>query len=216
MTTNPIIEKTMKNLEKNNIKPYFVETKEEVVPLIKTLINKGESVSNGGSESLKETGVIDLLKSGDYDFIDRTGLEGEELRQAYVRAFGCDTFFCSSNAVTENGELYNVDGNSNRVACIVYGPKQVIMVVGVNKIVRDINEAIERVKCKAAPPNTVRLNLDTPCSKTGKCVSLSKESPFICDGCASPSRVCCNYVVSAQQRHKNRIKVIIVNDNLGY
>ncbi len=216
MTTNPVIEKTMKNLEKNNIKPYFAETKEDVVPIIKTLINKGESVSNGGSESLKETGVTDLLKSGDYDFIDRTGLEGEELRQAYIRAFGCDTFFCSSNAVTENGELYNVDGNSNRVACIVYGPKQVIMVVGVNKIVKNIDEAIERVKCKAAPPNTVRLNLDTPCRKTGKCVSLSKEKSFICDGCASPSRVCCNYVVSAHQRHKNRIKVIIVNENLGY
>lgn len=216
MTINADIEKTMKNLKKNNIKPFFVETKEEVVPLIKTLINKGESVSNGGSESLKQAGVFELLKSGDYDFIDRTGLEGEELRQAYIRAFGCDTFFCSSNAVTENGELYNVDGNSNRVACIVYGPRQVIMVVGVNKIVKNINEAIERVKCKAAPPNTVRLKLNTPCSKTGKCISLMKESPYICDGCASVGRVCCNYVVSAQQRHKDRIKVIIVNENLGY
>lgn len=216
MTINADVEKTMKNLEKNNIKPYFVEKKEDVVPLIKTLIKEGESVSNGGSESLKQTGVIDLLKSGDYDFIDRTGLQGEELRQAYIRAFGCDTFFCSSNAVTENGELYNVDGNSNRVACIVYGPRQVVMVVGVNKIVKNIDEAIERVKCKAAPPNTVRLNLDTPCSKTGKCVSLMKEKPFICDGCASEQRVCCNYVVSAHQRHKDRIKVIIVNEELGY
>ena len=132
------IKKTMENLEKNGIKPYFVETREEVVPLVKTLINKGESVSNGGSQSLKETGVSALLACGDYDFIDRTGLEGEELRQSYIRAFGCDTYFCSSNAVTENGELYNVDGNSNRVACIVYGPRQVIMVVGVNKIVKDI------------------------------------------------------------------------------
>lgn len=210
------IKKTMDNLEKNGIKPYFVETKEEVVPLIKTLVNKGESVSNGGSVTLQETGVMDFLNSGDYDFIDRTGLEGEELRQAYIRAFGCDTFFCSSNAVTENGELYNVDGNSNRVACIVYGPRQVIMVVGVNKIVKDINEAVKRVKEKAAPLNTKRLSCKTPCEATGKCVSLNKEDSLMCDGCASPQRVCCNYVVSAKQRHKDRIKVIFVNENLGY
>lgn len=210
------IEKVMANLEKNGIKPYFVETKQEVVPLVKTLISKGESVSNGGSQSLKETGVMDLLNCGDYDFIDRTGLQGEELRQAYVRAFGCDTFFCSSNAVTENGELYNVDGNSNRVACIVYGPKQVIMVVGKNKIVKDINEAINRVKTVAAPANTIRLSCATPCQKTGKCISLTDEGSQICDGCGSEQRICCNYVVSARQRHKDRIKVIIVNENLGY
>ncbi len=210
------IKKTMSNLEKNGFKPYFVESSDEVVPLVKTLIKKGESVSNGGSQSLKQTGVSQLLASGDYDFIDRTGLEGEALRQSYIRAFGCDTYFCSSNAVTENGELYNVDGNSNRVACIVYGPRQVIMVVGINKIVKNINEAFERVKTTAAPPNTVRLNLNTPCSKTGKCVSLLKEDSFVCDGCASESRVCCNYVISAKQRHKDRIKIIIVNENLGY
>lgn len=210
------IEKTIKNLERNGIKPYFVETKEKVVPLIKTLINKGESVSNGGSETLKQCQVFELLKNGDYDFIDRTGLEGEELRGAYIRAFGCDTFFCSSNAVTENGELYNVDGNSNRVACIVYGPRQVIMVVGINKIVKDIDEAVLRVKEQAAPPNTKRLSCKTPCAVTGKCISLNKENPFICDGCASEQRICCNYVVSAKQRHKDRIKLIIVNENLGY
>ncbi len=210
------IETVMRNLEKNGIKPFFVEKKGDVVPLVKKLIHKGESVSNGGSVSLRETGVSDLLCCGDYDFIDRAGLEGEELRQAYIRAFGCDTYFCSSNAVTENGELYNVDGNSNRVACIVYGPRQVIMVVGINKIVKNIDEAVRRVKCNSAPKNTVRLNIDTPCSKTGECVSVSKETSFVCDGCASPGRICCNYVISAKQRHKDRIKVIIVNEHLGY
>lgn len=210
------IEKTIKNLEKNNFKPYFVETKEEVIPLIKTLVNKGESVSNGGSETLKQIGLFDLITNDDYNFIDRTGLEGEELRQSYIAAFGCDTYFCSSNAVTENGELYNVDGNSNRVACIVYGPKQVIMVVGINKIVKDINEAIIRVKKTAAPPNTKRLSCKTPCAYTGECISLSKETPLVCDGCESEQRICCNYVISAKQRHKDRIKVIIVNEALGY
>lgn len=210
------IKKTMANLEKNNMKPYFVETKEKVVSLIKTLIADGESVSHGGSETLKEIGAIELLKSGNYDYIDRSGLEGEALRQSYIRAFGCDTYLTSVNAVTENGELYNVDGNSNRVACIVYGPRQVIAVVGMNKIVADINEAVTRVKTTAAPPNTKRLNCQTPCAVTGECISLNKENPLICDGCESPQRICCNYVISAKQRHKDRIKVIIVNENLGY
>ena len=210
------IEKTIKNLEKNGFKPYFVETKEEVLPLVKSLINKGESVSNGGSESLKETGIFDLIKNGDYNFIDRSGLEGEELRQAYIKAFGCDTYFCSSNAVTENGELYNVDGNSNRVACIVYGPKQVIMVVGVNKLVKNIDDAVKRVKCIAAPKNTNRLEIDTPCRVSGECISLKNQSSELCSGCGGDTRICCNYVVSAKQRHKNRIKIIIVNESLGY
>lgn len=211
------IETTMENLEKNNIKPFYVEKREDVVPLIKTLVKKGESMSCGGSVTLHECEVDKkILKSGDYDFIDRSGLQGEELREAYGKAFMCDTFFTSSNAVTERGELYNVDGNSNRVACIVYGPRQVIMVVGKNKIVPNINAAVERVKKSAAPPNTVRLSCDTPCAKLGECVSLSNENAFICDGCHGESRICCNYVISAQQRHKDRIKVIIVNENLGY
>ncbi len=210
------VKETMKNLEKNNMKPYYAESIDEVLPIVKSLLNKGESVSHGGSETLKQTGVISLLSSGDYDYIDRTGLDGEELRQAYIRAFGCDTFFCSANAVTQNGELYNVDGNSNRVACIVYGPKQVITIVGVNKIVPDIDEAVKRVKQISAPMNTKRLNMNTPCNKTGECISLQKDEPFICDGCFGDSRICCNYVISARQRHKDRIKVIIVNESLGY
>lgn len=210
------IKKTMVNLEKNNMKPYFVETKEDVIPLIKTLIADGESISHGGSETLKEIGAIEMIITGNYDYIDRSGLEGEELRQSYIRAFGCDTYLTSVNAVTENGELYNVDGNSNRVACIVYGPRQVIAVVGINKIVKDINAAVERVKTTAAPPNTKRLNCQTPCAVTGECISLNKENPMICDGCESPQRICCNYVISAKQRHKDRIKVIIVNESLGY
>lgn len=210
------IKMTMANLEKNNMKPYFVETKEDVIPLIKTLIADGESISHGGSETLKEIGAVEMIKTGNYDYIDRSGLEGEELRQSYIRAFGCDTYLTSVNAVTENGELYNVDGNSNRVACIVYGPRQVIAVVGINKIVKDINAAVERVKTTAAPPNTKRLNCQTPCAVTGECISLNKENPMICDGCESPQRICCNYVISAKQRHKDRIKVIIVNESLGY
>lgn len=213
---NDIIKKTMENLKKNNMAAYYVETKEEVVPLVKQLVPQGSSVSNGGSESLIQSGVFDLLESGYYDFTDRRGLEGDAIRECYIKAFGCDAFFCSSNAVTENGELYNVDGNSNRVACIVYGPKKVIMVVGINKIVPDIAAAVERVKKISAPLNTKRLHCKTPCESTGECVSLATGGAEICSGCKSPQRICCNYVVSAQQRHKNRINVILVGEELGY
>lgn len=213
---NEIIEKTMKNLEKNNISAFYAESRKDVAAIIKKLVPAGSTVSNGGSVTLCETGVMDMLKSGDYTYFDRSGLDGEELRQCYVNAFGCDAYFCSSNAVTENGELYNVDGNSNRVACIVYGPKQVIMVVGRNKIVPDIASAVKRVKQQAAPQNTVRLNKNTPCAATGQCISLISENSELCAGCLSPERICCNFVVTAYQRHKGRIKVIIVNEDLGY
>lgn len=213
---NDIIEKTMKNLRKNNMAAYYVEKKEQVVPLIKEIVPQGSSVSNGGSESLVECGVFDLLESGYYDFIDRRKYDAETVRECYIKAFGCDAFFCSSNAVTENGELYNVDGNSNRVACIVYGPEKVIMVVGKNKIVPDIEAAVKRVKKISAPLNTKRLHCKTPCESTGECLSLAKDGAGICAGCQSPQRICCNYVVSARQRHKNRINVIIVGEELGY
>lgn len=206
----------MKNLEKNNITAIYAESASEVKDIIKSLVPAGSTVSNGGSETLVKTGVIDLLYDGDYLYYDRVGLEGDKLRDCYIKAFGCDAYFCSSNAVTENGELYNVDGNSNRVACIVYGPKQVIMVVGKNKIVPDIESAVKRVKQQAAPQNTVRLQKKTPCAATGRCISLNSENSELCAGCLSPERICCNYVISAYQRHKGRIKVIIVNEDLGY
>ncbi len=210
------IKRTMKNLEENNIKSYYVETKEEVVPLIESLVPQGSTVANGGSVTLGETGVIRLLESGKYEYIDRRGLAGEELRNCYIKTYGCDTYFCSSNAVTVNGELYNVDGNSNRVSCIVFGPRQVIMVVGINKIVPDLDTAIRRVKESAAPLNSSRLSCKTPCAVTGHCISFDAENSSMCSGCKSEERICCNYVVSARQRHKDRIKVIIVNEKLGY
>lgn len=210
------VEETIKNLKKNNMAAYYCETKEEVVPLIKTLVEPGATVSNGGSVTLSETGVIDLLSSGDYNYIDRSKAKPEEIRDVYLKALGADAYFCSSNAVTQNGELYNVDGNSNRVASIVFGPKKVIMVVGINKIVRNVPEAALRVKMFAAPKNTKRLDCNTYCKTFGQCVSTLSYDSQMCDGCDSDERICCSYVVSAKQRIKNRINVIIVNEELGY
>lgn len=212
------IERTMENLRKNNMKPYFVETKEDVLPLVKTLINEGDTVSNGGSMTLKACGIIDELRSGKYNFLDRSreGITRDEVEKVFRDSYSADVYFASSNAITETGCLYNVDGNSNRVSAILYGPKSVVLICGYNKIVKNLEEAEIRVKEKAAPPNTVRLSCDTYCAKTGKCVSLGKNDREITDGCRSAARICCNYVVCAQQRHIDRIKVIIVGEELGY
>ncbi len=212
------IDKTMKNLIRNRMEPYFCETKEEACEIVKTLIKKGDVISSGGSQTLKETGVYDIITSSDYNYLDRTipGLTREEIEEVYRKTFSADAYFTSTNALTENGELYNVDGNSNRVSAILYGPKSVIVVCGVNKLVKNIDEAVNRVKTIAAPKNTVRLDCDTYCAKTGQCVSLNKEASELCEGCHSDGRVCCNYVVCAQQRHINRIKVIIIGEEYGY
>ena len=212
------IEKTMQNLRRNRMEAYFCENSAEARELVKTLIKKGDVISNGGSVTLKQTGIYDIISSADYNYLNRSreGITREEVEEVYRKTFSADAFFTSSNAVTENGELYNVDGNSNRVAAILYGPKSVVVVCGVSKLVKNIDEAVESVKTKAAPPNTVRLGIDTYCAKAGQCVSLNKENPELCEGCHGDGRICCNYVVCAQQRHVNRIKVIIINEELGY
>lgn len=209
------IEKTLKRLEDNQMQAFYVESREDVVPLVKGLISEGQEICSGGSMTLIETGVYDMLKSGNYHYYDREGLSREEVEKVYRKAFSSDVYFCSANAVTENGELYNVDGNSNRVAAICYGPESVIVIAGINKLVRDIDEAVLRVKACAAPANCIRLSCETPCSKTGECISLSTGGDMP-SGCHGDGRVCCNYVVSARQRKKNRIKVIIVGEELGY
>lgn len=211
------VETTLKNLKRNKMEAYYVDTKEDAQKLVRTLISKGDTLSCGGSVTLKQTGIYDIISSEDYNFLDRSACETpEQVEEVYRKTFCADAFFTSANAVTENGELYNVDGNSNRVAAILYGPKSVVCVCGVNKLVKNIGEAITRVKTKAAPPNTVRLGIETPCAKTGECISLKKDNPEMCEGCYGDGRICCNYVVCAQQRHVNRIKVIIIGEEYGY
>lgn len=217
---NSTINTTIENLKKNNMDAYFCADEQEVINTVKKLINKGDVVSNGGSVTLVETGVLNLLKSGDYTYLDRAkdGINKDEIEQVYRQTYSADAYFASANAITESGYIYNVDGNSNRVSAILYGPKSVILIVGKNKIVKTIDEAVQRVKTTAAPKNTVRLGLTTYCSEKGSCLSLDQkgENAEICDGCTSSTRICCNYVLSGYQRHKNRIKVIIVDKKLGY
>ena len=211
------IKKTMDHLKRNRMAAYYVETKEEVLPLVKSLMKEGETVTHGGSETIKQCGLIELLKSGDYKYLDRMAAETPEERERITReAYFADTYLGSANAVTRSGLLYNVDGNSNRVSAYLYGPKQVILVVGYNKIVKDLDEATYRVKKFASPMNTARLGCDTYCFKNGECLSVGSDASYMCDGCRSEGRICCNYVISARQRHLDRIKVIIVGEELGY
>lgn len=212
------IMKTVGNLNKNNMQAFYVESKAGVVQKISELLTDGDTVAVGGSMSLFESGVIDLLHSGKYRFLDRyeNGLSREDTEKIYRDSFFADAYICSSNAITENGELYNVDGNSNRVAAICYGPKSVIIVAGYNKIVKDIDAAVKRVKLIAAPANCTRLTAETYCREKGECMAFLSEGADMACGCNSPARICCNYVVSAYQRKKNRIKVLIVGEELGY
>lgn len=208
--------RTAENLRKNNIEAYIAEDCADAVAVVESLMKEGDTISCGGSVSLAESGVLDLMKSGKYNFLDRSAAPDRDAVEAIYRAaFSADVFLTSANAVTENGEIYNVDGNSNRVAAICYGPKSVIFVVGCNKIVRNIDEAVQRVKCYAAPPNADRLGCDTPCAKTGECVSVRVKGDMP-SGCYNEGRICCNYVVSAWQRKKGRMKVVLVKEELGF
>ena len=210
------LERTAESLRKNNIEAYIAETSAEAVKICEGLLKDGETISCGGSVSLAESGVLDLMRSGRYNFLDRsTASDRAEVEKIYRETFSADVFLTSANAVTENGEIYNVDGNSNRVAAICFGPEMVIFVVGYNKIVRNIDEAFLRVKRCAAPPNADRLNCGSPFTETGECVSV-KAGGDMTAGCRCEGRICCNYVVSAYQRKKGRMKVILVKEELGF
>ena len=205
----------MENLKKNRMEPFFAEKKEEIPALVKKLINKGQVLSCGGSVTLAECGVIELMRSGDYNFLDRdvARREGRDLNELYRETFSADVFLTSANALTENGELINVDGNGNRVAAITYGPKRVICIVGANKLVGDAEEGFKRVKTVAAPKNAVRLNTNTPCRELGRCICADDKWY---KGCIADDRLCVSFSSVGYQRDKDRIKVIICNDSLGY
>ncbi len=201
------IGKLMAALTANRMKPYYVEEPEELHELVRELVKGNKLITSGGSQTLVETGIVELLSTEFKDaYVARSSeLSQEENEEIMRRAFVSDTFFTSSNAITEHGELYNIDGNGNRVSAMIFGPKQVIVVAGINKIVKDLNEARTRVETVAAPKNAVRLGISTPCSKSGYCIH-----------CHNEKRMCCSYVTLGQQRIQDRIKVIIVNKELGY
>lgn len=213
------INKLFKNLEINKIKPIYAENKAEAVKAVENMLFDGAIITWGGSMSLIECGIDKVLQDPKYNFMDRgrAGITPEEQQECFKASIGADFFLCSCNAITENGELINVDGLANRISSIAFGPKKVIMIVGKNKIVPNVKEGFLRVKKIAAPKNCVRLNKNTPCAKLGHCVSLlNNDNPDFTDGCACDDRICCDYMISAMQRQKDRITVVLVNEDLGY
>ncbi len=213
--TEAKIRSTMKALEKNNITALYAESAKKAAELAISMVSKGDTVSCGGSVSIKDSGLFQMMQSGDYNFLDRSksGLNCDEIGEIYRKSFSADVFFTSANAVTERGELYNVDGNGNRVAAIAFGPKKVIFLVGANKIVKDLDQAERRIKSVAAPCNALRLQTNTPCEKLGHCMAVDGQ---MTEGCLSPGRMCCQYLITAYQKQHGRITVILTPEALGY
>ncbi len=185
---------------------YYCSTKEEAAKKALSLINTGDTVSWGGSQSIFQCGLIDEIKKGNFTVIDRAQAKNPEEKEELMRkAFFVDTYLMSANAVSETGELVNVDGNGNRVAALSYGPKQVIVIVSLNKVAPDLDSAIKRARSVAAPTNAQRFGLDTPCAKTGKCFN-----------CISPDCICADIVITRISRPKQRIKIVFCGEELGY
>lgn len=207
------IRRTMDALEKNNMNAYYAKDCAEAVKRVESLLNEGDVISCGGSVTLDASGVKALMRSGKYDFLDREAVDTDEERQEiYRKTFSADAFLTSSNAITEHGELYNVDGGGNRVAAMLFGPKKVIVVAGYNKIVRDLDAAAQYVKGITTPANAMRLHIDAPCTH-GACPGTDGD---LCAGCRSAERLCRLYTVMSCQRTKDRVHVIIIGEEIGY
>jgi L-lactate utilization protein LutB len=198
-----LAQKTIEGLKSRNMTGYYAATKEEAVKIALELIPEGSKVTMGGAMSAHEIGLVQAIKDGNYDFLDRD--QAEDKRAAMLEAYDADYFLASANAMTDDGVIVNIDGNSNRVSAIAQGPKHVLFIVGVNKICGDIDGAMKRARNVAAPINAQRFGLNTPCAKTGKCMD-----------CKSPDTICCQFLITRFSRHKDRIHVILVNDNLGF
>lgn len=198
-----LAKKVLEGLRSRNMEGFYAANKEEALKQALELIPEGSSISMGGSMSVHAIGLSQALKEGNYDFIDRDAYEDK--REAMLRAYDADFFLSSCNAMTEDGVLVNIDGNSNRVSAIAQGPKHVLFIVGMNKICADIDQAMKRARNVAAPINAQRFGLSTPCAKTGSCFN-----------CKSPDTICCQFLITRFSRHEGRICVILVNEDLGY
>lgn len=197
-----IIEK----LNKRNMNGYYCESKEACLELVLSMIKEGSTVTWGGSESIKECGITKALSEREgVNVLDRAKYTPETIKEYYKEAFSSDCFLMSTNAITLDGELMNIDGYGNRAASLIFGPEKVIIVTGMNKVVSTIEEAYGRIRNIASPPNTIRLDKKTPCALTGKC-----------GDCMAEDCICNQIVVTRRSRDKDRIHVILVNENLGF
>lgn len=192
----------IKGLQSRNMTGYYAEDKEAALQQALELIEENSTISMGGCMSAHEIGLVQALQEGNYQYLDRSKMEP---REGLLAAYDSDVFLSSANAMTSDGILVNIDGNSNRVSCIAQGPKKVIFIVGMNKVCDDLDSAMKRARNVAAPANAQRFDVKTPCKETGKCFD-----------CKSPDTICCQFLITRYSRHTGRIHVILVNDNLGF
>ena len=192
----------IKGLESRNMSGYYAADKEEALKQALQLIPEGSSIAMGGCMSAHEIGLIKALEEGNNNYKDRDKMER---RAALMAAYDADVFLSSANAITDDGIMVNIDGNSNRVSCIAQGPRKVIFIVGINKVCSDLDAAMKRARNVAAPANAQRFEVKTPCKEKGKCFD-----------CKSPDTICCQFLITRYSRHTGRIHVILVNDNLGF
>lgn len=199
-------ETIMKNLKKRNMEGAYFESAADCTRAILAEIPKGSVIGWGGSESIKECGLMEAIQKDSYELLDRSAAKTpEEARQIYARTVLADYYLMSTNAITLEGELVNIDGNGNRVACLIQGPLHVIIVAGMNKVVTDVPTGVARVRNFASPANAIRLKRNLPCASSG-----------ICHNCLSPECFCNQIVVTRRSMHPGRIKVYLVGEELGY
>ncbi|EHI99665.1 protein of unknown function DUF1121 [Clostridium sp. DL-VIII] len=199
--------KVVESLKRRHFDAYYFKTKDEALEQILELIPQGHVVSWGGSETLNEIGIKELVKENGYEVIDRDTAKSPEERTDLMRkALLCDTFLMSSNAISEDGQLFNIDGNGNRVAAMIFGPKSVIVVAGMNKIVKNLDDAVQRARTIAGPANIQHFqDAKTPCYATGSC-----------GDCLSPDCICSYLVTTRASKPANKIKVILIGEELGF
>ena len=196
----------IKGLKKRQMEGYYAATKEEAVSIALSLMPEGSSVGWGGSVTLTECGLMDALKTAPLQVIDRAqAVTPEEKDQMNARLITADTFLMSTNAITMDGELFNIDGHGSRLAFLIYGPKQVLVLCGMNKVVSSLEAAQERARLNACPPNCIRLNKKTPCAVTGRC-----------GDCYGSDCICCQFVTTRRSSVPGRIKVILIGESLGF
>ena len=201
-----LAETIIKNFSKRQIEGYYCKNSKSAVQKALEIMPKGSSISWGGSNTLIETGIFNAIQNKDYKIINRDiAKNSEEQRKIYGEICCSDFFLMSTNAITIDGELINVDGRGNRVAFLCYGPQNVLILTGMNKVVSTVQEGLNRTRNIAAPPNAIRLNRKTPCAIMGKC-----------EDCYSPDCMCGQLVVTRRSGIPNRIKVILIGEELGY
>lgn len=201
------IQRLVENLAKNNMKGVYLKDKGELLDYLNANLPDKSTVAVGGSQTLFELNLIEYLRARDVEFFDRyaEALTNEGRKEVFRKSFFADFYLTSSNAVTVDGHLYNVDGTGNRVAALTYGPDKVFVIIGMNKIVGSSEEAEARIREVAAPANCTRLNRNTPCTKAGSCMD-----------CKVADRLCNSYSQIKRQGTKDRIEVLILPMDLGY